>query len=108
MAGACAVIAWILVAPFYWHMTPKAMSRFMLSNGIQQHPVFPDAGRAPVTSTVAEAGERWSVTLYPGRVAVYRSEKFDVTVVARFSADDTMLGCQVFPDELRITQCAGP
>ncbi len=84
------------------------MALIMLSHGIQERHVFPATGMPPLDSSVTEAGESWNQYLYSGGVAIYRSEKFDVTVIARFPADGSRPTCRVFPAVLSVSQCNAP
>lgn len=98
----------VLLAPLYWRMTPRAMALMMLGHGIQERHVFPAADMPAFVSSATEAGETWSQYLYSGGVAIYRSEKFDVTVVARFPADGSRPTCRVFPATLPVSRCDAP
>jgi hypothetical protein len=95
----------VLLAPLYGRMTPRAMALIMFGHGIQERHVFPAADMPPLVSSATEAGETWDQYLYSGGVAIYRSEKFDVTVVARFPADGSRPTCRVFPATLPVSQC---
>ena len=86
-------------------MTPKAFTLSMLARSEQERSVFPAENMAPYVTTVTEAGSSWDQYLFPGRTAIYRSEKFDVTLVVQFSADGSFLKCRVFPATLRISHC---